>query len=31
VVGDPLKDISLLHQVKFVMKQGDVYRNEISH
>jgi len=31
VMGDPLKDINLLHQVKFVMKKGEVYRNEINH
>lgn len=28
VDGDPLKDISLLERVKFVMKDGRVYRNE---
>jgi len=28
--GDPLKDISELERVKFVMKGGEVYRNEIN-
>lgn len=31
VMGDPLKDIGLLQKVQFVMKQGEVYRNDISH
>ncbi len=30
VTGDPLKDISELERIKFVMKNGEVYRNEIS-
>ncbi|CAN5282195.1 amidohydrolase family protein [soil metagenome] len=29
VANDPLKDISELERVKFVMKDGEVYRNEI--
>jgi imidazolonepropionase-like amidohydrolase len=28
VDGDPLRDISELERVKFVMKGGEVYRNE---
>ncbi len=28
VTGDPLKDISELERVKFVMKNGEIYRNE---
>ena len=28
VVGDPLADISLLENVKFVMKGGEVVKNE---
>jgi len=31
VSGDPLKDISELERVKFVMKGGVVYKNELSH
>lgn len=31
VMGDPLKDIGLLQKVQFVMKQGEIYRNDISH
>jgi imidazolonepropionase-like amidohydrolase len=30
VEGDPLQHIELLQQVKFVMKEGKVYRNEIG-
>jgi imidazolonepropionase-like amidohydrolase len=30
VDGDPLKDISVLEKVKFVMKEGVVYKNEQS-
>jgi imidazolonepropionase-like amidohydrolase len=29
VSGDPLKDISELQKVKFVMKGGAVYKNEL--
>lgn len=31
VTGDPLKDMSELERVKFVMKGGEVVRNEIGH
>jgi imidazolonepropionase-like amidohydrolase len=30
VTNDPLKDISELERVKFVMKNGEVYKNEIA-
>jgi imidazolonepropionase-like amidohydrolase len=30
VLGDPLRDISELEKVKFVMKGGEILRNEIS-
>lgn len=30
VSGDPIKDISELERVKFVMKNGEVYRNDLS-
>jgi imidazolonepropionase-like amidohydrolase len=30
VKGDPLHDIRLLQHVQFVMKDGVVYKNEIS-
>ena len=29
VSGDPLKDIKVLDNVKFVMKGGQVYKNEM--
>ena len=29
--GDPLKDITVLEHVKFVMKEGKVFRNESGH
>ena len=28
--GDPLKDITELERVKFVMKNGEVYKNEMK-
>ena len=31
VQDDPLKDISVLEHVKFVLKDGKVYKNELSH
>ncbi len=30
VTGDPIKDISELERVKFVMKNGEIYRNDLS-
>jgi len=30
VNGDPLKDISVLERVKFVMKGGVVYKNQMN-
>jgi len=30
VANDPLKDITELEHVKFVMKGGEVYRNDLS-
>jgi imidazolonepropionase-like amidohydrolase len=30
VKGDPLTDVRLLQHVQFVMKDGVVYKNEIS-
>jgi len=30
VSGDPLKDISELERVKFVMKGGSVFKNELK-
>jgi imidazolonepropionase-like amidohydrolase len=31
VSGDPLKDITELQRVKFVMKSGEVFKNELTH
>lgn len=31
VSGDPLKDITELQRVKFVMKSGEVFKNELAH
>jgi imidazolonepropionase-like amidohydrolase len=31
VVGDPLKDVSVLEQVRFVMKDGGVFKNELGN
>ncbi|HTS00237.1 MAG TPA: amidohydrolase family protein, partial [Bacteroidota bacterium] len=30
VEGDPLQQIDILEQVKFVMKEGKVYRNDLG-
>ena len=30
VTGDPLKDVSVLEQVRFVMKDGAVFKNELA-
>jgi len=30
VTGNPLKDIKEMQRVRFVMKNGEVYRDEIS-
>ena len=30
VDGDPIKDVTILEHVKFVMKGGTVYKNEYS-
>ncbi|HKT50452.1 MAG TPA: hypothetical protein VJV96_09140 [Candidatus Angelobacter sp.] len=31
VTGDPLKDITVLEKVQFVMSRGKVFRNELTH
>ena len=31
VTGDPLKDITVLEKVQFVMSRGKVFRNELAH
>jgi hypothetical protein len=30
VSGDPLKDITELERIKFVMKGGQVFRNDVN-
>lgn len=30
VAGDPLKDITVMERVNFVMKEGAVYRNDFA-
>jgi imidazolonepropionase-like amidohydrolase len=30
-MGDPLKDITVLEKVQFVMLKGKVVRNDLSH
>ncbi len=30
VNGDPLKDVGVLEHVRFVMKDGSVFKNEIA-
>jgi imidazolonepropionase-like amidohydrolase len=31
VTGDPMKDITVLEKVQFVMSQGKVFRNDLRH